>query len=45
MVNSELKYSKPVVEVVTISSEDIITTSNDNEWDIGDLLSSQLGLS
>lgn len=45
MVNSELKYSKPMVEVVTISSEDIITTSTDNEFDIVDLLSGQLGRS
>ena len=44
MVNNESKYSKPVVEVVTISSADIITTS-DNEFDIGDLLNSNLGKS
>ena len=45
MVNNENKYSKPMVEIVTISSADIITTSGDNEFDIGDLLNSNLGRS
>ena len=38
MLNNETKYSKPMVEIVYISSADIITESNqDNEFDIGDL--------
>ena len=36
MVKTEL-YTKPEVEVVAISSSDIITSSKDNNVDIGDL--------
>ena len=39
MVNNEIKYSKPSLEIVTISSADIITTSNkDFEFDIDEIL-------
>ena len=39
MVNNEVKYSKPALEIVTISSADIITVSSgDNEFDIDDIL-------
>ena len=38
MVNNEIKYSKPALEIVTISSADIITASGDNEFDIEDIL-------
>ena len=37
MVNNENKYSKPALEIVAISSADIITKS-DIEFDIEDIL-------
>jgi hypothetical protein len=33
MVNEEVKYNKPQFEVVVINSVDIITTSQDNEFE------------
>ncbi len=37
MVNNENKYSKPALEIVSISSADIITAS-DIEFDIDDII-------